>query len=205
MAHSSEFKRVSLETAAKTLSQFSPPELIFPETNQIANGDFGNLSLEDNEKKRLQEGAIEYRDRLQMIRDQLSHRALLCIAIDQTTRRESGLYVDSSHIRFGEKPESNDPYDLSIVNWEFSPDGHLSRGRTITSSEAPEFGAWDIRYVKDASISNAVKQSNGHYNFETLTIDDASSDNIILSYEATNHSGNRPFYDAFTNAPGENL
>jgi len=205
MSHNSELKRVSLETAARTLSQFSPPELIYPETNQIANGDFGNLNLEDDVKRRLQEGAIEYRDKLQAIKDQLAHRALLCIAIDQTTRRESGLYVAGSSIRFGDKPSSNDPYDFSSVNWELSPDGHLSRGRIITPSEALEFGVWDIRYVKDARISNAVKQANGHYSFETLAIDDATDDSMILTYSSTSHGGNRPFHNAFTNAPGENL
>jgi len=171
----------------------------------VPSGNFGNLNLEDDEKTRLQKGAIEYREKLQVIKDQLTDRALLCIAIDQSARRESGLYVDSSSIRFGSKPNSNDPYDLSIVNWEFSPDGHLSRGHVVTPSEALEFGAWDIRYVKDARISNAVKQDNGLYNFEVLAIDDAEDDSIILAYSSASHTGNRPFHDAFTNAPGESI
>src|SRR5690349_18750549 len=146
MSHSSEHKRVSLETAARTLSKFSPPELIYPETQQIADGNFGSLNLKDHEMERLQKGAMEYRDRLQLIKDQLAHRALLCIAVDQSNRRESGLYVDSTNIRFGSKPQSSDPYDLSITNWELSPDGNLSRGRIVQPSATPEFGAWDIRY-----------------------------------------------------------
>jgi hypothetical protein len=205
MSHSSEHKRVSLETAARTLSKFSPPELIYPETQQIADGNFGSLNLKDHEMERLQKGAMEYRDRLQLIKDQLAHRALLCIAVDQSNRRESGLYVDSTNIRFGSKPQSSDPYDLSITNWELSPDGNLSRGRIVQPSATPEFGAWDIRYVKDASISNAVRQSDGQYNLETLAIDDVTDHSIILSYSTTLHQGNRPFHDAFTSAPGENL
>lgn len=205
MAHSSEFKRVSLETAAKTLSQFSPPELIFPKTSQIADGNFEGLNLDDDdEKKRLQEGAAEYRGKLQAIKDQLSHTALLCIAIDQTSRRESGLYVDSSSIRFKPHDKSDDSYDFSVLNWEFSPDGYRSRGTIITPSSFPEFGAWDIKYVKDASITNAI-DNHGHFNAETLTIDNASDDSIVLGYSATSHNGNRPFHDAFRNAPGEKL
>lgn len=204
MAHSSEFKRVSLETAAKTLSQFSPPELIFHETSQIADGNFGGLTLNDDEKTRLQEGAAEYRGKLETIKNQLSHTAILCIAIDQTSRRESGLYVDSSSIRFKPHDKSDDSYDFSVPNWEFSADGYRSRGTIITPSSFPEFGAWDIKYIKDASITNAVG-NNGYFNAETLTIDNASDDSMVLGYSATSHDGNRPFHDAFRNAPGENL
>lgn len=207
--HHPEAKKVSSEVAARTLSQFSPPSLIYPETANAIRKDFSAMQNPPKsgsvEEKRLQSEAEVYQKRLQEIRSQLSHRALLCIAIDQTERRESGLYVDSSSIRFGEKLESNDSYDLSITNWEFSPDGHLTRGRIVRPSATPEFGAWDIRYIKDASISNAIRQDNGQYNFETLTIDDATDDSMILSYSATHHEGNRPFHHAFTNAPGETL
>lgn len=204
VSHNSEIKRVSLEVAAKTLNQFSPPQLVYDETRRTAEGDFSGLSsklkLEDTDRSRLQEGAAKYREHIRAVRRELGHRTLLCIANDFTARRESGLYVDSSSIRFNTVPKG-ETYDFSAINWEFSEDGFLSRNRVMKASAAEEFGAWDIRYVKDASISNVIRESDGSYSQETLNLDDADDDSIALSYStSSDHIPKRPFHDAFRGA-----
>ena len=190
MSHSSEHKRVSHETAAKTFNQFSQAQLIYDETRRISDGDFSGLSsklrLKDADRKRLHEGATEYRRHIRTIRREIGRRTLLCIANDLTERRESGLYVDSSSVRFNTAPLS-EVYDFSAVNWEFTEDGFLSRNQVVRSSAAEEFGVWDVRHVKDASISNAIREDNGIYNHETLSLDDLDDDGIILSYSASSN------------------
>ena len=207
MTHEQAVKRVSLETAANTLNKFSPPQLIYPETRQVAEGDFDalGLHLDDAAKNRLQSDANKYRQHIRMIRRELGHRTLLCIANNLTQDRESGLYVDSSSIST-KKASHGVTHDLSAVNWEYTPDGFLSRGKKVIASSETEFGVWDIRYVKAASISNAIRESNGHYSHETLALDDATDDSIILTYSSSSqHMRVKPFHDAFTSAPGESI
>jgi|GEM_PF-1700414 len=204
MSHNSEHKRVSHETAVETFNQFSPAQLIYDETRRISEGDFSGLSsklrLEDTDRKRLQEGASEYRQHIRTIRRELGRRTLLCIANDLSERRESGLYVDSSSVRFSTTPIS-EVYDFSAVNWEFSDDGFLSRNRVVRSSAAQEFGVWDIRRIKDASISNAIRGHGGLYHQETLSLDDIDNGGIILSYNtSSDHLREGPFLNAFRNA-----
>lgn len=199
-----ESKRISLESAAKVFNQFSPPQLIYPETRQVAEGDFSGLSpklkLEDTDRERLQNDAAEYRKYIRGVRRELGHRTLLIIANDLTERRESGLYVDNSSIRLGNLPK-NEIYDLSAVNWEYTPDGYLTRNRSVRSSGEVEFGVWDMKYVESAHISNAIRESDGTFGQETLRLDDADDTSITLAYSmSTDHMRKRPFHDAFRKA-----